>query len=51
VEVQLQFHTTPYRQLDESDDYSFDPSKLQPSDSRKVTLYRDDVLVWGTPPP
>jgi ABC-type branched-subunit amino acid transport system substrate-binding protein len=51
VEIQMQFHTTPYRELDERDDYSYAPTKSAPSNSHKVTLYRGDTLVWGTPPP
>jgi hypothetical protein len=50
VEVQQQFHTEPYRPLDESNDYSFraKPDSLQDWDH--VTLRRDGVLVWGVPP-
>jgi mannan endo-1,4-beta-mannosidase len=50
VEVQQQFHTEPYRPLDERNDYSFRrvPDSLQEWDH--VTLRQDGVLVWGVLP-
>lgn len=51
VELQQQFHTDPYSDFDERDDYSFDPTRSTLGDTSKVTVYRDGKLVWGTPPP
>jgi hypothetical protein len=50
VEVQQQFHTEPYRDFDETDDYSFRPFPTSYTDSDFVTLYHDGQLVWGLPP-
>jgi hypothetical protein len=44
------FHTSPYLPFDQADDYSFDGNQTSYADWRKITLYKDDVLVWGTPP-
>jgi hypothetical protein len=51
VELQQQFHTKSYDDFDESDDYSFDPAQTVFADSARITVYRDDTLVWGVPPP
>ena len=45
------FHTSTWLPFDQSDDYSFIPNQDSFVDSQKVTIYRDGVLVWGTPPP
>jgi len=45
------FHTSPYLPFDQSDDYSYDGMQTSFVDSKKLTIYRDGVLVWGTPPP
>lgn len=45
------FHTTTYLPFDQSDDYSFIANQNSFVDSQKITIYRDGVLVWGTPPP
>lgn len=50
VVMQQQFHTEPYRELDESNDYSFRQSPAQLADWDHVTLHRDGELVWGRPP-
>ena len=34
----------------ESNDHSYDGTKLTLADWSKVTLYRNGVLVWGTEP-
>jgi endoglucanase len=50
VEVQQQFHTNPYEDFDESDDYSFDRRRTSFADSQKITVHQNETLVWGTPP-
>jgi hypothetical protein len=39
--------------FDETNDYSYDPTKMYPTfaDWTHVTLYRNGTLVWGTEPP
>lgn len=51
VEVQQQIHTEPFLALDETDDYSFDAAHTSFAGWNRVTVYRDDALVWGEPPP
>ena len=50
VEVQQQFHTEPYADFDETNDYSFRLFPTSYADTDSVTLYHDGKLVWGTPP-
>jgi hypothetical protein len=50
VQTYQGFHISPYLPLDQSDDYSYDGSQTSYVDWRKIALYKDDVLVWGTPP-
>jgi hypothetical protein len=50
VEVQQQFHTNPYADFDESNDYSFDAARTAFADTDKVTIYQAGKRVWGTPP-
>lgn len=50
VEVQQNFHTSPYQDFDESNDYSFAPDFGDYRDHDKLTVYYDGRLVWGTPP-
>ena len=49
-EIQARFNHKDWSNLDESDDYSFDPSKTSFVDWYRVTLYRAGVLVWGAEP-
>lgn len=51
VEVQQYFHTNPYLEFDESDDYSFDPTFATFKDQPKVVVLQGDAIVWGDPPP
>lgn len=44
------FHISPYLPFDQSDDYSYDPKQTSFVDSKKLTIYKDGVLVWGVPP-
>ena len=49
-EVQARFSKTDWSNYNESDDYSFDPTKTVFTDWDHVTLYRNGTLVWGTEP-
>ncbi len=51
VEVQQQFHTSPYEIFDESNDYSFAADAKSFTQSAKITVHHDGALAWGTPPP
>ncbi|WP_233261800.1 endo-1,4-beta-xylanase [Vitiosangium sp. GDMCC 1.1324] len=50
-EIQTRTHKTDWSNFNESNDYSFDPSKTSFSNWERVTLYRNGQLVWGTEPP
>ena len=50
-EIQTRFNKEDWSNLDENDDYSFDPSKTAFADWHKVTLYLDGMLIWGQEPP
>jgi hypothetical protein len=49
-EIQNRFNKDDYSNYDESDDYSFDPSRTSLSDWMRVTLYHNGGLLWGTDP-
>jgi hypothetical protein len=49
VEIQQYFHTNPYLEFDESNDYSFDGTFGAFRDHAKVTVFQGDALVWGEP--
>jgi len=49
-EIQARFNRTNWTNFDESDDYSFDPTKSAFTDWYAVTLYRAGTLVWGAEP-
>jgi hypothetical protein len=49
-EVQLRWSYGDYSAMDQSNDYSFDPTITTMSDCMKITLYRNGTLVWGTEP-
>lgn len=48
--IQLRMSKENWSNFDESDDYSFDPSKTSFADWERVTLYQNDQLVWGIEP-
>jgi hypothetical protein len=50
AEVHQQFHTEPYQNFDETDDYSFRIWPGEYADWDHVTLHLDDTLVWGRQP-
>jgi len=45
------FRIENFLAFDQLDDYSYDAEATSFVDWPKVTVYRDDELVWGTPPP
>jgi hypothetical protein len=50
-EIQMHMGTSPQTQLDQTNDYSFDPSYSSGySDYIKVALWRNNELIWGTDP-
>ena len=49
-EIQGRFNKDNWSNYDESNDYSYDPTKTAFADWTRVTLYRSGVLVWGTEP-
>ena len=49
-EIQNRFNKTDYSNISQSNDYSFDPTKLSFADWDHVTLYKNGSLVWGTEP-
>ncbi|MFP4343704.1 MAG: cellulose binding domain-containing protein [Anaerolineales bacterium] len=48
--IQLRFHKDDWSNYDESDDYTFDPTKTTLSDWERVSLYLDGQLIWGVEP-
>lgn len=49
--IQARFHPTDYAiTFNQSNDYSFDPTKTTFGMSTNVTLYQSGALVWGTEP-
>lgn len=49
-EIQARFNHEDWALFDETDDYSFDPSKTAFADWYKVTLYQRGTLIWGAEP-
>ncbi|WP_458125499.1 glycoside hydrolase family 6 protein [Paenibacillus sp. Z3-2] len=49
-DIQLRMYKTDWSNFDESNDYSFDPTKTSYQDWNKVTLYQGGNLVWGIEP-
>ncbi len=49
-EIQTRLAKADWSNYNETDDYSFDPTKTSFADWTHVTLYRNGVLVWGTEP-
>jgi WD40 repeat protein len=52
LEIIVRLNKADWTDFDQRNDYSFDPTSTAPvwKDWTKVTLYRNDVLLWGTPP-
>jgi len=49
-EVQTRYNKSDYGAYDETNDYSFDPTKTALTDWDRVTLYQNGTLVWGVEP-
>jgi len=49
-EIQARLHNQDYSNVNEANDYSFDPTKPAFVDWTKVTLFQGGALVWGTEP-
>jgi len=49
-EIQARYNKSDYGAYDETNDYSFDPTKTAFATWDKVTLYSNGTLIWGTQP-
>ncbi|MBM3995453.1 MAG: DUF1592 domain-containing protein [Planctomycetes bacterium] len=49
-EIQIRIAAQDWMQLDQKNDYSFDPKQTQFTESPRVTLYREGKLAWGQEP-
>ncbi len=49
-EIQNRFHTSDWLLFDQTNDYSFDPSKTSYADWERVTAYYQGAIVWGIEP-
>ena len=50
VVISWQFHSTAYTPMNQTNDYSFDPTKVSAADWERVVLVRSGTVIWGTPP-
>ena len=48
--LQARFNKNDFTPYNQSNDYSFDATKVAFADWNRVTLYRNGVLAWGTEP-
>ncbi|MGW8440465.1 glycoside hydrolase family 6 protein [Paenibacillus sp. S33] len=49
-DIQIRMNNSDWSNLDESNDYSFDPTKTSYAEWNKATLFHNDKLVWGIEP-
>jgi endoglucanase len=49
-EIQARFNRENWPLFDETDDFSFDPTKTAFADWAQVTLYQRGTLIWGIEP-
>lgn len=49
-EIHMRVHKTNWAAYNETNDYSFDPTKSAFADWTRATIYRNGALVWGTEP-
>ncbi|MHA7965371.1 glycoside hydrolase family 6 protein [Paenibacillus sp. CAU 1782] len=49
-DIQLRMYKTDWSNFDETNDYSYDPTKTSYQNWNKVTLYNGGTLVWGVEP-
>jgi hypothetical protein len=50
VIIAWQYHGANFPSLNQSNDYSFDPTKTSAAPSERVVLMRAGFVIWGTPP-
>jgi endoglucanase len=50
-EIQARFNKDNWSNFSETNDYSFDPTKLSFADWARVTVYQNGALIWGSEPP
>ncbi|HVK68930.1 MAG TPA: cellulose binding domain-containing protein [Polyangium sp.] len=48
--IEARLHTQNFTPVNQTSDYSFDPTKVDFAEWSKVTLYSKGVLVWGNEP-
>ena len=49
-DIQNRIAKSDYSTFDQTNDWSYDPTKLGPSDWSHVTLYQNGTLIWGLEP-
>lgn len=49
-DIQLRMAKADWSNFDESNDYSYDPTKTAYTDWNRITLYLNDTVVWGIEP-
>ncbi|MBN2443670.1 MAG: hypothetical protein JXJ04_20080 [Spirochaetales bacterium] len=49
-DIQLRIFKTDWSVYDQTNDYSFDPTKTAYTEWENITLYENDILIWGTEP-
>ncbi|WP_027087662.1 cellulose binding domain-containing protein [Cohnella panacarvi] len=49
-DIQSRIHKTNWGNYNETGDYSYDGSRSTLTDSNKLTIYQNDVLIWGIEP-
>ncbi len=50
VVIAWQYHGQNFPTLNQTNDYSFDPSKTSAAPWERVVLLRTGYVIWGTPP-
>ena len=50
VIIAWQFHSSSFAVLEQTNDYSFDASKVNAADWDRVVLMRSGSAIWGIPP-
>jgi hypothetical protein len=49
-EILVRFNKSDWSNFNQSNDYSFDPTKRAFTDWDHITLYQNGTRIWGTPP-
>jgi hypothetical protein len=50
-QIQVRFNKADFSSYTQSNDYSFDATKIEFADWNRVTVYRNGILAWGIEPP